>query len=299
VPDSDLSRVRSDQGVCGACGDVVETGPRQPGTWPPTVRCAVCLPTLRDAEERAAKTPIRRLDVPPKPFAEGSTRPPPGLYLRHSPSSWADAHEAAMVAATRLNLGHDAVPTLLDGRVDVRWTAWQRHPEQAPTRPWGHLSRDDLATARRAYADALQWRMLASAPPVRIAAPDVACLLCGVAAVEVSARAEHRRRVEGEESWWQPTTVTVGRRRIDGHVCEGCADLTAVAGSVHAALVTMLRRHYEGLPADQEPADASSLAWCAESRDANATPWQHWPARLDVHDGDHRRVAHRRVAAGR
>jgi hypothetical protein len=311
-----------DEQACAACGRAVAAGdgfgavrlpwfpprpewrgpgqdpraalPVPPVTMVTLTRCATCADRYAAAVTLADATPVRRLDEPPWPPAEGST-PGPRLRLRPTVDERRGWYEAATVAAARLDLGSGAVADLLAAHVELRWMASPRFaPGYANDEPWGHVDETMLASARRQYSQAVRWRMARHAEPVEERCPSTACLLCGVAVLSIPARRHWRARVEGHEGWWRPRTVTVGRRPIDGHVCWDCADLIADAGTVHAALVTLLRAQYAGAPTEQ-PTDVIGLAWASVDRPANIERWQHLPDELEVADGDVLRLMRRRV----
>jgi hypothetical protein len=294
-----LADLPSDKAACLCCGIAAEDpgpGPSGPtrvlltaahrGEGVPLVtvrltRCAPCLDRWNSAVELADSTPIGRLDEPPRPYGEGSTNLG-GVYLRHSAESWRELHERMVIAAAKLDLGARALPDLLAACGDLRWLASPRFAlRQCAASPWSHLTRHNLDAARRGYAVMLHWRTLRSAPPVTVPAPDGGCLLCGVRALQVGARAEHRRQVEGASPWWRRRSLRVGQRPLDGFVCPSCDELLEDHGGLHHALVAVLRDGYAGVPSE-EPMDVIGLAWASVARRPNREPWQHLPAELIV-----------------
>jgi hypothetical protein len=303
-----LMALPADHLACAACGVAtadpgeVMVGPLRvlrevavsaPAGWSQQVtvrltRCPACLGRRQAAEALAAASPIRRVDVPPRPLLPGSTSAP-RVWLRPTAEGWADQHEAACVAAALLDVGERAVADLLAAGVDLRFVGSPllAAGRCAPGR-FAHVTAGNLADARRRYADVLHWRMLASAPPVTLPHPDGGgCLLCGVDGVMVSARAAHTLAVTGGGGVWRRSSLRVAGRSVAGQVCAACAEaLDEQGGSAHAAVLAELRRCYPGLPAD-DPADVLGLAWAARRRPPSAEPWAHLPETLEVveHDG--------------
>jgi hypothetical protein len=244
--------------------------------------CGVGTPAPRDAAEvvtvrRAADTPAQRRDGAPVRLARCTDC----LTLRDRAAALLDAHprilarlgsvaaehaEAALSALVvlALPLPDPATTTqaevwvLLD-RLAVPGSAvgWQsRRPAQGRFQPvaWAHVTEDDRATVRAAYAGVLRDRLARNAPPEGITPPPLdpfdrgtalalttACLLCGVGAVTVPAAWLTRtggRKAVALDVWRLMTTSprSLGGRSgpegVTGYTCPSCSAAVASVGAV-------------------------------------------------------------------
>lgn len=193
--------------------------------------------------------------------------------------------------------------------------------------PWAHVSGELHAQLRHGTAGLLADRLARAAPPEHIEPPEAdprrtprgalvvtgACLLCGIASVQVPAS---RLTGPGGREWaarqtWRPLTCSPqqlgGRRspgKVCGHVCPPCAAALDEAGAVgpsaredavlvhlraggYDATVKVLSVGFAAGTADPVPG-WGALAWRAECKaepepEPNRTPWAHLRAVREAH----------------
>lgn len=180
-----------------------------------------------------------------------------------------DAAECVLVALTLL--GRDTGPLLASTDAvlgsyvrtlaipghSVRWRLRGR-PDVVNPYPWAHVRTTDRARLRGAYAGTLRDRVAAMAPPELLTPPapvqpsgfvqwqpvTAGCLMCGVAAVEMSAGKVARLGgiEQARAEVWRPTTASVdslgGQRspvRFVGHLCPLCTDAFEWCGAMGAS----------------------------------------------------------------
>lgn len=280
--------------ACEACGIATQIDVfaqvHKPGqaTLDPSARCSSCKELRQLAEELAEVHPVlmHRLGIP--------------VALDRIESTL-----QALAVIGRTTRAED-VPVMLTRLYDLG----QRVEFRSPTRPvrrecspypWAHVRVSERAALRAAYGAALRDSLALSQPPVVIACPSTACLMCGVStitrpAIEVSRRGSVEATQLGT---WRAVTVNRtalgGARRpehVEGHICLACtgavdnvggvgwrARSSAVSAYLTRSSPERAKRLLSAVQGDFPPA---LPGWGAFDQEAGgAEPWAHLRAVLD------------------
>ncbi len=324
-----------------------------PATLPPGMLacpgCGIGTPAPSDPAEvvtvhRAADTPAQRRDAAPTRLVRCleccSVRARAAALLDAHPcilarlgSIAAEHAEAALGALVVLALALPDPETATEAEVSAllnrlavpgsvtRWQSRRPAPGQSQASAWAHVTEDDRASLRAAYAAMLRDRLARHAPPEGITPPPLdpfdrggalaltgACLLCGVGSVVVPAA--WLNRPGGREAValdvWLPLLTSpgslggmAGPESVAGYACASCAVALADAGGVgprarERALLDHLRAEGRTEAADQLRAAFSgdfpprlpgwgALAYAAHRRSVPAPPANREPwAHLDL-----------------
>jgi hypothetical protein len=193
-----------------------------------------------------------------------------------------------------LGLDRNVLSGVQPGPISALQYAEHARPGKGTVEPWSHLTRGDLANARRAVAQAQRRRVLSAQPPIHVAPPGLddspgsivgGCLLCGVGTVLVSALvADGLDRADlGMVTWRHTITSGLTPTTVRGWVCPDDVAMLDEEGAVGVSLVARCLRRVGLLEGDVLPARLPSWAWMAfeaqrqgrQPPPPNERPWEH------------------------